>query len=315
MRDRFHRPPRRKQPLSLRRTVAVCACAALLTASGFALARYAAGALRAERVHRDLAEVYQTSEVVREETGLSAVLRQFEVFYHAAGAEPGDPAPTAAPEVRGWPGNTAMVISPSLRRLRQRNSDIIGWLSIPGALQQAVVQRDNTYYLRRNELGYHSDGGALFLDEHISLRTRPSAYLIFGHNMKTGDMFGVLRQYENPSFYRQNALVEFDVLYEDGQYVVFAVSQVDTVQGLARYAPFMQLPSLTGEERLACVRRLQALSAIDSPVQVDERDQLLLMITCEGDDDSRRVVAARRLREGESAQSLSQSLQRAKKRE
>ena len=40
---------------------------------------------------------------------------------------------------------------------------------------------------------------------------------------------------------------------------------------------------------------------------------LLLLVTCEGSDENRRVVAARRLREGETAESVSESLKYARK--
>ena len=197
--------------------------------------------------------------------------------------------------IRAWPDNPSMAVSAPLQSLRRQNGDVVGWLSIPGLLAQAVVQRDNSFYLRRDYLGWHNENGALFLEESISLKTRPDTYIIFGHNMKTGDMFGCLRLYEDVGNYRKYGVVEFDALYENGQYVVFAVADVDTVQGMGRYAPFMQLPGMEARQRAACIEKLQAYSRILSPIQVDAEDQLLL-VTCEGTAESRRVIAARRLR-------------------
>ena len=221
------------------------------------------------------------------------------------------PAPTAAP----WPSNPQMAVSPAMARLRKTNGDIIGWLAIPGMLEQPVVQRDNEYYLDRDAEKKHNTNGALFLDEYISLKERPNTYIIFGHNMKTGEMFGNLRMYENAAYYRRNALVDFNVLYEDGKYAIFSIADVDILYGLGHYVPFMQLGSMSPEDRSSCIRQLQELSVIRSPLLVDAEDQLLLLVTCTGNDNTRRVVAARRLREGETAESLEASLQRAVRRQ
>lgn len=221
------------------------------------------------------------------------------------------PAPTAAP----WPSNPQMAISPAIGRLRKANKDIIGWLAIPGMLEQPIVQRDNEYYLDRDAEKKHNTNGALFLDEYISLKERPNTYIIFGHNMKTGEMFGNLRMYENAAYYRRNALVDFNVLYEDGKYAIFSIADVDILYGLGHYVPFMQLGSMEPEERNSCIRQLQELSVIRSPLLVDEEDQLLLLVTCTGNDNTRRVVAARRVREGETVESLEANLQRAVRRQ
>ena len=207
-----------------------------------------------------------------------------------------------------------MTVLPAIKKLQRQNKDIIGWLSILDMLEQAVVQRDNTYYLKRDYLGYHNANGALFLEEGISLKIRPDTYIIFGHNMKTGEMFGSLRLYEDVGYYRRHAVISFSAPYEEASYVIFSIADVDTVQGMRNYAPFMQLPGMEAEKRADCIRKLQSYSLLYSPVQVSADDQLLLLVTCEGTEESRRVVAARRLREGEDLETLQVSLQYAKKK-
>ena len=44
--------------------------------------------------------------------------------------------------------------------------------------------------------------------------------------MKTGAMFGNLRNYENASFYHKNPFISFDSMYEKGRYVIFAVTNI-----------------------------------------------------------------------------------------
>ena len=291
----------------------------VLVFCSWGLIRYAVSAYRSAQIEKTFQEIYYSEEERQAErealmqTG--PILRQFEVAFPKAAAENSPAAPTAAPKVSGWPGNPSMTVSANLKKLQKQNKDIIGWLSIPDMLEQAVVQRDNTYYLKRDSLGYHNANGALFLEEGISLKTRPDTYIIFGHNMKTGDMFGSLRLYEDAGYYRRHALIGFNVLYEDGQYVVFAIADVDTVQGMRRYVPFMQLPGMEAARRAVCIQQLQAYSQIYSPIDVNADDQLLLLVTCEGTEENRRVVAARRLRDGENPENIQALLQNARKKE
>ena len=310
MRIRLHTKRKRRRRISIRQKWMLAGSVCLLLGCGAGLLRYAVNARRSAQISQTFQELYAGPD--EQAAARGPVLRQFEVTFSKAAAENG--APTEAPKISDWPNNPSMTVSPTLKKLQRQNKDIVGWLSIPDQLSQAVVQRDNTYYLRRDYLGYHNANGALFLEEGISLKTRPDTYIIFGHNMKTGDMFGSLRLYEDVGYYRRHAVIDFNSLYEDGQYAVFAIADVDTVQGMKHYAPFMQLPGMEEKARADCIQKLQAYSLLYSPIPVSADDQLLLLVTCEGAEESRRIVAARRLREGETEQTLSSLLPYARKR-
>ena len=294
------------------RMVILAGCACFLVYCVSRLFLYVLDAQRAARNQERFQELYFTETEKRAEqqdlAQRSSIVKQFTVIFPQSEISGETPVQTAAPKTADWPGNPTMTVSAALKKLRQKNADIIGWLSIPGMLDQAVVQKNNAYYLNRDYQGYHNANGALFLEEGISLKTLPDTYIIFGHNMKTGDMFGSLRLYEDTGYYRKHALIDFNVLYEDGRYVIFSIADVDILQGMRRYVPFMQLPGMEAEQRMDCIRKLQAYSKWYSPIAVGAEDQLLLLVTCEGTEETRRVVAARRLREGESAEAVQASL-------
>lgn len=115
-------------------------------------------------------------------------------------------APSSAPGMlliqSAYPNNPYRVISSRFKKLRQQNADIIGWLTIDGMVDEAVVQRDNSYYLTRDYRGYHNVNGAIFLDQACDLSSRPATLTLYGHNMKTGAMFGRLHKYESLSYYK-----------------------------------------------------------------------------------------------------------------
>ncbi|MGN0745899.1 MAG: class B sortase [Aristaeellaceae bacterium] len=225
-----------------------------------------------------------------------------------------EPAPIATPrtclEPVSYPENPYGIVSSRFTRLRRQNSDIIGWLRIDGLLDEAVVQRDNSYYLNRDYRGYHNVNGAIFLDENCGLDTRPYTLPLYGHNMKTGAMFGCLRNYENASFYHANPWVTLDTMYEDGRYVIFAVATVSTDAADRHYLSFGQLLSASIASREAALASLKRLSLYSCHIDVAAEDQLLLLITCTGDDSERRIVAARRVREGEDEAQLSRLVRR-----
>ena len=304
------RGKRRKTDVRLTMLCAGALCLLLVCCIG--LIRYFRDAGRAAQSREAVQTLYGSPYEEPETAADRPRMRQFSVAFRKDAPEADSAA--AVPAVMNWPDNPSLAVSPAIKRLQRQNKDIVGWLTLPDSLGQAVVQRDNAYYLKRDCLGYHNANGALFLEEGISLKTRPDTYIIFGHNMKIGEMFGALRLYEDAGYYRKNAVIDFNVLYEDGRYVVFAVADVDTAQGMRRYVPFMQLPGMEANARRDCIRKLQTYSQIYSPIPVDPEDQLLLLVTCMGTEESRRVVAARRLREGETQEGIAALLQSARRR-
>lgn len=221
------------------------------------------------------------------------------------------PAPTAAPtaDLSRYENNPQLTVSARFSKVRKQNKDIVAWLSMAGILDQAVVQRDNSYYLRRDYLGYHNDNGSLFLDENCDLEKRPAISIIWGHNMKTGAMFGCLRQYENEYFLHKNPFITFNTIYEDGEYVIFAVSKMN-----AATMGEMMLRQNSPGKTADLLRQIVDASMYTCPVDVKGDDQLLILATCTGEDSTRRIVAARRIRDYETRETLESQVGRTKKR-
>lgn len=218
------------------------------------------------------------------------------------------PTPPARLKEVNYPGNPYRIVSSDFQRLRRQNADIVGWLKIEDLIDEVVVQRDNSYYLHRDYRGYHNVNGAIFLDENCDLRTRPYTYLLYGHNMKSGLMFGNLRNYENLSFYKKNPFITFDTAYEDGRYVIFAAATVSTDPSNWRYLNVSWLLSSSVNYRSKAINQLKRFSVLSSSIEVLPEDQILLLVTCVGEQEDRRVVAARRVRDNESEQALMQAV-------
>ena len=203
-----------------------------------------------------------------------------------------------------YPDNPLPMISERFLKLKRKSEYIVGWLSMDG-VEEAVAQKDNTFFLNHDATGKRNSNGAIFLDSGISLLTRPYTLILYGHNMKSGNMFGRLKKYQENAYFLKHRIITFDTLYEDGQYAVFSVMEMSTVPGVAMWYDLWSLASNSREKREEAIRTLERRSAVSSALDVQAEDQLLLLVTCLDGDTERLVVAARRLREKETPENLS----------
>lgn len=134
-----------------------------------------------------------------------------------------------------YPNNPYATYNEAFSSLRKMNPDIMAWLTVEELLDSAVVLRDNTYYLTRDFTGKNNVNGALFLDEQTKFyrNQRPYTFVIYGHNMKTGGMFGSLKKFTKDQWYYHHPFVTFNTLYEDGEYVIFSVATVNVANSSA----------------------------------------------------------------------------------
>lgn len=287
--------PRKGRPV---RIVLLCVSVLLFLYGAVRLAGYGAELLASRRTTRELrVAAEEAAGGAPEETGTPVVAAEA-----SASPVPAAPAPEAAvfrseklPEV---PYPNGYALNEKIQKLRKKSRYIIGWIRMD-ELDEPVVMKDNSFFLNHDAMGNRNSNGAIFMDERTALLTRPYTVLLYGHNMKSGAMFGNLRKYEKFSFFYQHRLLQFDTLYEEGRYAVFAVAQIRLTPGRSRYLNLGGLLSLNRETRRKALDALIARSMHDPMLDVNEEDHLLLLVTCVGEEDERLVVAARRLRDGE----------------
>ena len=182
--------------------------------------------------------------------------------------------------------------------LRQRNEDFIGWISIEGTnLDFPVMYRPDSkdFYLRHGFDGEYSNYGVPYLDEDCTLtaENRSQNLVIYGHNMKTGTIFGCLTDYKKADTYRKHPDIEFDTLYGDGSYEVFAAFAIDVVEE----PDFAYYDAIDLDESAfnAFVAEVKRRSDVDSGITPVYGEDLITLSTCEySTANGRYVVCARR---------------------
>lgn len=275
--------------------------------------------VRTRRLNDELskrrAELAQTAEPVKvtpllmEETPLPLDVMQAADEAEAIDTPAPLPTPDSGPVVSNTIYHRASGTALShMEELYNENHDLIGWINIPLVLDLPVVYRNNSYYLTRDFYGNKNTSGTLFLDQNHRFGERTQNLLLHGHNMKDGTMFGRLVQYiEDIGYFKRNAFVNYDTLWEQEQYVMFAVLNVSLDTSSEDFVNYFTHPTFQTDEAFnAYIRQLQLHSVYAIPMDVQPSDALLTLSTCL--DDNRLVIVCRRVREGESRSQLRQRI-------
>ncbi len=191
------------------------------------------------------------------------------------------------------------------------SENVIGFIELEGCgIYYPVVQgEDNDYYLTRTYYDETNKGGAIYADHRCVFRedyTSPNV-VIYGHNQEDGTMFGNLKSYkQNLEFYAANPTVTFNTEYGVGTYLIYgffvtnALEKQDSNGEVFHYHDYIE--TMNDEATFNWyLDEVQERNQIISPVEVKFGDSLLCLSTCSNEfSDSRFVVFARKLREGES---------------
>ena len=286
-----------------RRLILVAVFSLLIVYSGIRLAAYGADYYASRQTSQTLYEIYEEpTEVPDEATPVPTAVPVNAAPQETPVPEPEPTQSVFLPPVE-YPDNPEWKISERFRKLKKKSSYIIGWLSMD-ALEEAVVLKDNTFFLTHDVYGKKNANGAIFTDSSINLMTRPYTIFLFGHNLKSGNMFGRLRKYKESAYYYKHRIITFDSEYEDGKYAVFAVADINTDPGSSNYYNLWSLDSNRVDEREEALNKLLSRSVHANMLDVSPDEQLLVLVTCDQKETDRLVVAARRLRDGESENHL-----------
>jgi len=90
--------------------------------------------------------------------------------------------------------------------LRAVNPDVAAWLHCPDtAIDYPVMQaKDYDHYLRHLPDGTYNVNGSLFIDYNCAPDFTDRLTVIYGHNMRSGQMFGSLKGYKNQAYYEKH---------------------------------------------------------------------------------------------------------------
>ncbi len=209
-------------------------------------------------------------------------------------------------------------VSQELKAAMEKNSDVMGWLMIPGTtVNEAVVQTtNNDYYLRRDVEKKYAYEGCYYLDYESVLfddgKDLPQNTIIYGHNLGNpmgvkddpdGVKFAQLLKFEDESFAKATPYIYFVTPGATHIFQVFAAAycEAGTTPVPYHYAEY------TDQQFLDLTADMKARSQFLYDVPIDAEDQIITLSTCSykfgtytQNPNQRYVVMGRLVQQGDS---------------
>ena len=193
----------------------------------------------------------------------------------------------------------------AMSELAAINPDYIGWITLDDTVvSYPVVQRDNDYYLNHDFEGNVNRHGAIFLDGGCDVEF--PVWLIHGHHMKDGTMFGSLKNMEKVAYLQGHTTLYFDGGDGDEEYRIYAAALIDFSNENESFRAFhYEAVPLTTEDFVQWQNTLKRYSYwYDKRYEAELEEiseslqprEILVLSTCEyGTDMQRLIVVAIRL--------------------
>ncbi len=171
--------------------------------------------------------------------------------------------------------------------LEEVNEDLVGWLKVPALdLSYPVVQgKDNDYYLHNSFEKEELFSGCLFVNYENKGDFTDKNTIIYGHNMRSGAMFGSLKQFLNEDVYNKSKyfwIYTKDIIF---LYRIISVREVPNDSEVYQYA------FANKKEFQSFLDKAMKDSEVDnSTVSVTTDDYIVTLSTCSTYSTSKFVV-------------------------
>ena len=191
----------------------------------------------------------------------------------------------------------------------EMNNDVVGWIEIENTrVNLPILQGEtNDEYHSSDINGKPDEYGCIYIDYRCRFTHNEQSdnLVIYGHDTKTNSMFGDLDQYK-PSFgtirfLKEHPVIKLDSNYYRSEYVIFAVIITNAHEKDGEVWPYHNEIEFTDElDFQTFISNAKKRSMYDTGIDVEYGEKLVTLSTCATDfEDSRLVVIARELREGE----------------
>jgi len=170
--------------------------------------------------------------------------------------------------------------------LRQTNPDVVGWIYCEDTiLNYPVMQAEgNNYYLEHLFDGSYNKAGSITLDCRNSADFSDIHTIIYGHNMKNGSMFAVLKKYMSQEYYDEHPIIW--IFTPDETYVLEAVAgYVTSAESSSSFDLNIGQDGMAGH-----IGRAIARSNFVSGIAPESVQRLVTLVTCSYEYDEARYI-------------------------
>ncbi len=181
------------------------------------------------------------------------------------------------------------------------NDDMKAWIKIPGTrIDYPIMQttQDEMFYLHTDFYGNYDKNGTLFFAAGDQVETEKSDNLvIYGHNMRSGAMFGDLDYYKKVEYKDEHPYIYLYFKDEEWVFEIISASRhkaLNKTQKGFRYYAFYDADS--EEEWQDFCSNITAANIYGTTLEAHEGDHLVTLSTCApGGKSNRFVIVGKRI--------------------
>ncbi len=192
-----------------------------------------------------------------------------------------------------WKYKEVSMIDVDINKLKEENSDTVGWLQVEGTnINYPVVKaNDNEYYLKHDFLKKNNRAGWIFMDYRNDLDNLDRNTIIYGHKMKDSTMFGTLSNLLQKEWLNNEDNHIIKVASNNNSYL-FQIFSLYTVQDETYYITNEFTDDNSFNEFITTIKNR---SIHNFKTKVNNDDKLMTLSTCYGKE-KRLVVHAKLIR-------------------
>ena len=159
-----------------------------------------------------------------------------------------------------------------------------------------AVPESSDFYLTHNYNGEEDINGSIFLDSRNDFEQQDDNLIVYGHNMKSGMMFGELKNYLDEAFINEHKTISFNTIYEKAEYEVVAVCLSKVAQEGEEGFRYYDFVNAGNEENFnRYLENIKKMNVIGGKLDVSYGDKLLTLSTCNNyTEDGRLFLVAKK---------------------
>lgn len=190
-----------------------------------------------------------------------------------------------------------------VKELQKENTDVKGWIRIEDTIiNYPILQTtDNDYYLTHNYKKEKSKYGSIFINTNSDLKDVNSNVIIYGHNMKDGQMFTDLLKYQDKSFYEEHPTIKIVTEESEMQYEIICVFKsrifYQDEENVFRYYKYYNFENENKYNEY--INNCKKVKLYDTEKTATYGDHLITLITCEYSQENGRLVVVAKLLDNE----------------
>lgn len=170
------------------------------------------------------------------------------------------------------------------------NEDVYAWITIPGTIiDYPILQHktDDSYYLNYNIDGTEGFPGCIYTEKATAKDFTDNNTVIYGHNLKDGQMFTQLHKFREPDFFADNDTISIYTPEKEFTYKIFAVYIYDNRHLLNN---FDFSDKNVYKEYLSEIQNLASESGnLRKEIKITDTDKIITLITCTRNNPEKRV--------------------------